>query len=1380
MNDLKTVLIVDDAKRFTDQALFEPELLPHFETGVEPALTYLAAHPGVAITLINFETAPSEGLALLTAIRARRGLDAMAVWFSAEPWDQEGIRRSYEAGADELIYRVPCDVAFQYQIRRFKAFPTRYEGRNTPVLLAGIADVPGRCRTEQTLRESERKLAAMMNAVPGGIALYDLRGAPRLLYSNEILSAMSGYTPQEYEQIMGENFHALIDPRDHGTVDSMIEAFRQKPQRQECVFRILTRDRLARWVHCTVSPVSEGLECSAFYFDVTQEKENEARNERMRSELIYRAVNDALTGILNRETFYSKTEEMLHADPDTPYVILMMDIDRFKVINDMFGKEVGDRILVAIAEGLRSLLAGVGTCARMEADHFAACFPQALLDMEQILALFDTGLMRQNVDFQIQISYGIYQIHNIGVPVNHMCDRAVMALKTIKGSAVKRYAFYDDKLRQALLEENAILDEMNGALEQGQFIPYLQPVFAVDSRRPVSAEVLVRWQHPVKGLIPPGQFIPLFERNGFVTKLDMYVWEQACKLLKRWQEKSRPLPLSVNISRIDLYCTRLCDHLIGLTKRYGVDPSMLQLEITEGAYSKDPGELAKTIDRLRANGFSILMDDFGSGYSSLNVLMDMPVDILKLDAHFLAQLKTNPRAASILTSAVHMAKWLNMPVVAEGVETAEQLAFLRSIGCDNAQGYLLAEPMDTERFESQFIRPAQAKLAPLRIVHQNTVDLSSLWDTSAQGDALFNGMIGGMGLYELSGDTLEIRRVNDGYYELFGCTPQQVFDVSREALSGVHPDDRRTLLDTCRKAVQSGRVERCVCRHVHFRGGREMWVETHLRFLGKAGLNDVFCFTYNDVTEQKEFEKTRALRNYALVLSGVYSDVFELNFTTGRTHAVHTSAPGESGETKDQPWEKLKAYLRDLLLTPDVELETQIFTDGYLRGRLAESQSGYYSLERRVRAAGGASRWASFTFIPMPSEAAEEIYLLCVADVDNRKRAEELLVENRWLQLKQQEQARYQELMEHLGTSLFEWEVDNGRVTVSPGFSRYAVGTYDFQTLRSHKDMEPFVYHKDLNLYWLLVNDLLAHGSGSVTLRLLDTSGRPVWCRVLCSLVRDEYSRTARCIAAINQIDEQMKIRENYLDEQSRFQAFAENFLVGLGIFEMRGEHQRILYLSGGYRKMIGYDDGERFYDDVNTFSGVHPDDVPRFLEATQRLQKTGEPFTIDYRVFHRDGRILWMRSLNTLYPGPEPNVNRIFAVIKDITELRALQTRMDAMTDNLPVGVGVYGLGKTPSVRYENRRLAAMLRGGGPLARSGLEALLETDFFRRVAADGRPKPRETDEWIRLRRGGGQPTPFRLLAATVEGESGPECYCAFLEASPAAPEPALPPDMPNG
>lgn len=1187
-----------------------------------------------------------------------------------QPAEQQAVLDAIHAQCQD---DVPIDLLVRANQRnrqpmmfRLRCLPISYPGHSGVVYLTSITNVTNRCQTERALQESKQKLNALMDAVPSGIAIFDLNEPVSMLSGNNTLRAICGYTNDEYLQIIQEDYHQLIDPRDREMVDHLIRSLQSNVQHKEGYFRIHAKDGSVRWIRISITPVGNGPICNAVFIDVTHDKDNESRSERMRNELLYRAQHDTLTDIPNRESFYQQTVSLLETHRDQSFVILMIDINRFKVINDMFGKEAGDNVLIGMACGLRHMFEQIGTYARLEADHFVACIPENQLNIEQIINHFETGLKRQKIDYRLQLSFGVYQVQSADVPVHHMCDCAAMALKTIKDNVVRRYAYYDEHLRQMLLEENAILDEMNSALCDGQFVPYLQPIYTVDGYQPVSAEVLVRWKHPLRGIIPPSRFIPLFERNGFITRLDLYMCEQACIILRQWQAESFPLPISVNISRIDLYSPHLCEQLVQLTRTYGIDPSMMRLEITESAYSKDPEELVSTINQLRAEGFLILMDDFGSGYSSLNILMEMPVDILKLDMRFLSKLEVNPRAASIITSVVRMAKWLEIPVIAEGVETWHQLSFLRSIGCDHVQGYIFAQPMDADAFHDRFLR--DAKQAP-KVVYppvQNTVDLSVLWDINPQADMLFNGMLGAMGIFELAEGSLEIRRVNDGYYELFGCTPKQVFGDIGSKCFQLYPDDQDKMLDICARAAQTGRAERCVCRHIYSRDGHNMWLEVRVRYLGRAGDHDVLCFTFSDITEQKEFEQARTLSNYAMLLRGLYAFVCEINLTTKRTRTVYSMYPQIYNATGENPFEGLQAVLHEHLPSGDEELEQDVFSQGYLEAKVRESQSGYYQLERMLWMVDH-QHWVSFTFLRIPSDSNEEIYMMCVADVDSRKRAEALMLENQWLQLRQKEQSRYQELMEHLGTSLLEWEIHSGMVTVSQGFERYGVSGFNFRLLRSYKDLEPYVFPGDLGIFRFMVNDLLAYNSASSTIRLLEQSGAAIWCRVLCSLIPDESGRISRCVVAINRIDEQVRIREDFIDQQSRFQAFADNFMVGLGIFEMEGEKQRISFLSDGYRKMVGYDRDEPFYDELDTYSGVYIEDVPRFLECTRIQLQTRQPFTIEYRVRHKNGQLLWMRSLNTIYPGAEPGKDRIFAVIEDITELMELRANAKKPLDQMP-----------------------------------------------------------------------------------------------------------------
>ena len=248
-----------------------------------------------------------------------------------------------------------------------------------------------------------------------------------------------------------------------------------------------------------------------------------------------------------------------------------------------------------------------------------------------------------------------------------------------------------------LEREQEIINEMNHALEAGQFCIYLQPKYDLEKSMLCGAEALVRWIHPEKGMVSPGEFIPIFEKNGFIAKLDYYIWEMVCKQLQIWMKQGmQPKPISVNVSRVNLCNPQIVDRITELTKRYEIPPELFQLELTESAYMDNPVVMKQVIKKLRSNGFTILMDDFGNGYSSLSILKDMEIDILKIDMSFFGDSEIPGRGENIIASVVRMAKWLNIPSIAEGVERKDQVNFLRGVGCEFVQGYYFARPMPIE------------------------------------------------------------------------------------------------------------------------------------------------------------------------------------------------------------------------------------------------------------------------------------------------------------------------------------------------------------------------------------------------------------------------------------------------------------------------------------------------------------------------------------------------------------------------------------------------------------------------------------------------------------------------------------------------------------
>ncbi len=406
---------------------------------------------------------------------------------------------------------------------------------------------------------------------------------------------------------------------------------------------------------------------------------------------------DRLTGLYTKDYFSKLVNEALLSDPEGSYTIVALNIENFKLYNDTYGTIMGDELLKSTAEKLREKAGAVAICGRYGADRFL-CFIQSEKELSDREA-FMTDYEEQRSDTVMK--WGIYNITDRSVNVEQMCDRALLAADSVKGQYSTHFAIYNDTIREKLVREKEITDAMEEALESEQFTVYLQPKYSLTTNSMAGAEALVRWIHPEWGFMSPGEFIPLFEKNGFITKLDLWVAEKVCSLLRKWQDEGLTvLPVSVNISRRDIFQADVVSRLTEMTERYGIEPELLHIEITESAYSDQPAAIIAAVDQLKSRGFIIEMDDFGSGYSSLNMLNELKLDILKLDMKFIQSEMSKSASRSILRFVVNLAHWMGLSVVAEGVETSEQVQRLRLIACDYVQGYFFSRPLPIAEFEN--------------------------------------------------------------------------------------------------------------------------------------------------------------------------------------------------------------------------------------------------------------------------------------------------------------------------------------------------------------------------------------------------------------------------------------------------------------------------------------------------------------------------------------------------------------------------------------------------------------------------------------------------------------------------------------------------------
>lgn len=416
--------------------------------------------------------------------------------------------------------------------------------------------------------------------------------------------------------------------------------------------------------------------------------------------LINQFQYDQLTGLYSKEFFYRKVQEKLEENPEKGYCIVCTNVENFKLYNDAFGRKAGDQLLQKGAEDIKKIAGKDSICGRYGADRFMI-LAENESEKNDLQSFFcEVFENYHNKMESVILKWGVYEITDCTVPVDQMCDRALLAADSIKGRYNQHVAIYDDTLREKLLREKSITDIMDTALMEGQFIFYLQPKYDLKNDCMAGAEALVRWIHPEWGFMSPGEFIPLFEKNGFIPNLDQNIWRQVCAQIREWKEKGYPsLPVSVNVSRADVYQLDLVDTLVHITQEYGIAPSDLHLEITESAYAENPSRILHTVNRLREQGFFIEMDDFGSGYSSLNMLNQMTMDILKLDMIFIQNEMKKPVEQSILRYIIDMSHGLGLRVVAEGVENREQMKRLQAFGCDYIQGYYYAKPMPVAEYE---------------------------------------------------------------------------------------------------------------------------------------------------------------------------------------------------------------------------------------------------------------------------------------------------------------------------------------------------------------------------------------------------------------------------------------------------------------------------------------------------------------------------------------------------------------------------------------------------------------------------------------------------------------------------------------------------------
>ena len=532
----------------------------------------------------------------------------------------------------------------------------------------------------------ENMLSLVVRDMNNGIICYDRKG--RCIYYNDLMEAIyrHGGNMSVYESKYSQWIEKLGDDRR----DSMTF--------QTTDIEINGEKHYFEIAYKRIYDESNRVICDYFvYNDRTQMYESWEQEK-------YKASHDSLTGLLNRDQFYEDVHDMVNKYHDTTFYLICSNIKDFKFINEIFGMEKGNQVLIKQAKLMASNPSERTICARLMNDRFALCLPREEFD-EKRVADSIKELQREfsGNSFHLHTYMGVYEIRDRDEAVSIMVDKANIAADTIKNNYDCCVAYYDEHLLEISIEQRRLLGEFEPALQNDEFVMYLQPQVKRDGAAK-GAEALVRWAHPSRGILTPYAFIDILENAGLIYKLDLYIWEKAAQKLAEWKEKGYgSYHISVNISTKDFYIIDIYETFTGLINKYGIAASNLHLEITETTLMTDFEKNMNIIHKLQGVGFRVEIDDFGSGYSSLNMLKDISADVLKIDMGFLRKSENEVKGQDILESIITLAGKIGMDVITEGVETKKQLDMLTMMGCHEFQGYYFSKPVPVSEFEEKYL-----------------------------------------------------------------------------------------------------------------------------------------------------------------------------------------------------------------------------------------------------------------------------------------------------------------------------------------------------------------------------------------------------------------------------------------------------------------------------------------------------------------------------------------------------------------------------------------------------------------------------------------------------------------------------------------------------
>lgn len=955
-----------------------------------------------------------------------------------------------------------------------------------------------------------------------------------------------------------------------------------------------------------------------------------------------------LTGLNFGAAYFAAAEVFLKESDEKEYCMIAIDIEHFGLFNQIHGEEEGDRLLLVISTLLKEYeQEHASVIGYLGGDNFSMVTEYDKDALRILRHKIREEIRVQNKTAGFPPAYGIYVITDKNEPVEEMYNHATVALSYVIGNYASRSCEYKREMDGKEEEEIRLLSEIREGIKRDEFTFFIQPQVDINQFKIVGGESLVRWIHGEKGMISPGVFIPVMETHGFIADLDMIVWDKACQWLRSCIDRGyKPVSISVNVSRIDIFSLDVPGYIISLVEKYDISPELLKIEITESAYAEEGNAIIEAVNRLRDYGFIVMMDDFGSGYSSLNMLKSVPVDVLKMDMRFLEINESEEeKGVGILESVINMARQMRIPIVVEGVENIVQESLLRKMGCSYTQGFYYYRPMSIDAFEEILSDDERLDHSGFWYRQAESVRLREFMDTNLFNDTVINNILGPAVFYEMVGKKIEITRVNNQYFELMGVSRQEEEeDYQKRFWNSVRDDDRPNLYAIFEEAYAKQKEGASGFINLVRRDGLTLWVNIRVYFLREKDEHRMFYASLTDMTAKKAETK---------VPVPIVQDVSEFN---------------------EEQIAELECYYGDLpvpfgIFKPYINSQGRPYYFQIMFANTKMSQIG-----------GGDMQRLGYLLQCLFQEKQEDfLNAMCAAAYDAVESEDYIYseVSNRyydlkWYQYKQgyaccmMEDATHSHIYETVSGNIMQsfravyflhlkdnycrmiypyaediLQRGNFDEMVSRGFESGKILPYDEEGVRRFLSLENI--RKELRK-----KDSIEYKYK----RSVFPAGEE-WCVTTITISERENGIPKTATMTIRSIEALMREKES--DSRVNMARMLETMSDGFFIYHADGEEEMVyvnppvLHLFGcktimEFKELTGY-----------TFKGfVHPEDIKRVeWEIQSQIEETDRNMDyIRYRIIRKDGEVRWIDDVGHLETSEYINGPKLFYVfVSDITD---------------------------------------------------------------------------------------------------------------------------------